>query len=92
MIEIAATEFLNNPAYVQMLAEKEPVIVDNGTKKQVLMDYDEFINNAQANSQKSFVSLYDVFTNIPEDLQKALAKIEDIDDDELFVRQKPKGV
>lgn len=91
MIEITATEFLNNPAYVQMLAKKEPVIVDNGDYKQVLVDYDEFINKTP-NAEKSFVSLYDVFTNIPEDLQKALAEIEDIDDDELFVRQKPKGV
>lgn len=42
MIEVSAVQFIQNPAHIQALATKEPVIVDNGKHKQVLMNYDDY--------------------------------------------------
>lgn len=83
MIEISSSQFIQNPIHIQNLAEKEPVIVNDGTKKQVLMSYEDFLSlNAP---QKPFVSLYDALvTNMPDELRQALAQIDDDDEPDDF--------
>lgn len=80
MIEISTAQFIQNPAHIQSLAEKEPVLLDNGKHKQVLMNYDDFLSLNQ--TKKPFVSLYDALvTNMPTELREALAQIDDDDDE-----------
>lgn len=61
----AFVQFLENPAYIQLLAKTEPVIVNNGDGKQVLVNYDEFMQ------AKSKLSTYDIYMQIMSDVSKA---------------------
>lgn len=83
MLQITTNEFLQNPNHFQTIAEKEPIIVENGEQKQILMSYDDFL---KLNTKKPAVSLYDVFANVPDELREALLLIDDVDDDELLAR------
>lgn len=80
MIEITAVQFVNNPTHYQTLAEQEPVVVDNGNQKQVLMNYDEFLT--LKTHSKPFVSLYQTFANVPDELREALSQIDDDEPDD----------
>lgn len=74
LLQITTHEFLQNPTHFQTLADKEPIIVENGEQKQILMNYSDFL---KLNPQKPAVSLYDVFANVPDELREALLLIDD---------------
>lgn len=78
MIKVTNTQFIQNPSHIQHLAEQEPVLVENGDKTQVLMDYEQY---AQMSGTKPFVSLYDMFEQIASEFsdeeREILANIDD---------------
>lgn len=84
MIKVTNTQFIQNPSHIQHLAEQEPVLVENGDKTQVLMDYEQY---AQMSGTKPFVSAYDTYMQImsdfsPEELE--LLACDDIEFDMSF--------
>lgn len=89
MIEVTAVQFIQNPEHIQALAEKEPVIVDNGKQKQVLMNYDDYQALKKADTDKP-LSAYDAFIEMISDYTDeelvALAK-DDIELDMSFLEK-----
>lgn len=62
MHRIYSHHLQKDPAYFQKLANDEPVLIDMGEKKQLLIDYDEFIRlggQLDISQYDGFVSAYD---------------------------------
>lgn len=81
MIKVTNTQFIQNPSHIQHLAEQEPVLVENGDKTQVLMDYEQYAQLSGENPDKPFVSLYDAFSQIASEFsdeeREILANVDD---------------
>lgn len=67
---------------IQKLAHIEPVLIANGDERQVLMDYDEYAKLAGFTPDKPFVSLGEIFMNLPPEVASALAQVKDDDSEE----------
>lgn len=92
MIEVSAVQFIQNPAHIQALATKEPVIVDNGKHKQVLMNYDDYqALTKKMDADKPSLSAYDAYMQIMSDYSdeelEALAD-DSVEFDMSFLEQK----
>lgn len=67
MHRIYSQHLQRDPAYFQKLANDEPVLIDMGEKKQLLIDYDEFVRlggKLDIRKDKNFVSAYDSLMKI----------------------------
>lgn len=67
MHRIYSQHLQRDPAYFQKLANDEPVLIDMGEKKQLLIDYDEFVKlggKLDISQFDGFVSAYDNFVKV----------------------------
>ena len=76
MLTVTSSDLHKDTKNIQDLANREPVLIDNGNNKQVLLDYDHYQKIVGKNADKPVVSLYESFANIPPDLADTLAEIE----------------
>lgn len=65
---------------IQKIAQIEPVVITDGEKRQVLINYQDFLKMT-ASDNKPFVSLGEIFTNLPPEVAQALAQVEEDDID-----------
>lgn len=80
MLTVTSAELHKDTKNIQNLADKEPVLIENGNSKQVLLDYDHYQKIVGKEADKPFVSAYDAFfANMSPELYQALAKLDDKD-------------
>lgn len=86
MLSFTIQELTKNPQFIQRQADIEPVVIANQEKKQILLNYDDYVRLIkQEDSKKSFNNAYEYFnTTLAEDFTKQeleiLANIEDDSD------------
>lgn len=67
MISYTNADLHNKTAELQALANRTPILIDDGDTKQVLMSYEQYKTLSQENTGKPFVSAYDAYMQIMAD-------------------------
>lgn len=85
MLTVTISDLKKDTKNIQNLAHHEPVLIEGGDSKQVLLDYDHYQKIVGKDADKPFVSLYDTFVNIASQFSdEERAILADIDDESDF--------